>query len=847
MIDLAKLSAVLEGYKKYFPTHHNELYKWEAVEHFQKNWDIDAEDFDEMFTEATAKTDNLLASNYSYPRAMIQNFIKADSEMVRAMFKSLYNEETDLASRVEEFIEASEKMRSMYDDGTWKNHFQNTNAVSTYLWLRFPDKYYIYKYELFKSNAIELSSDYRPKHGGNAASMIGGFHMYDEICKAIKQDPDISVMLKDAYTPYCYPDPEMKTATIDVGFYMAKFFSKETAVDSSLTASDDSANSVDSVNTWLLSYNPKVYDWEAEEPDFNFDTMLRKVGEKRGFIIEWRCLSKKTKPGDRFFIVRLGVEPKGIMATGYVTCGGANQGVDDQGNVLANNLIEVCITDAIDFRTDPIISMDLLNKRYPNQKWNPQGSGISVDPEAAKWLIENWDSLAKGETSKTSNRRYWIYSPGERAAYWQAFYEEGIMAVGWDELGDLNAYSSREGMRKKLQELHGSSGSFSNDSLANWQFVHDIQPGDIVFVKRGMYYLVGCGVVMSDYIYDPSRESYQHIRKVQWTHSGEWEHPGKAVMKTLTDISQYTNYVSHLLEIFGIGEGNDTVTVKREPYSKKKFLDEVFMNSDQYDDLCALLKNKKNIILQGAPGVGKTFAANKLAYSIMGEVNDSRIEMVQFHQNYTYEDFVLGYRPDGSDFVLTEGVFFRFCQKATKDPENDYFFIIDEINRGNMSKIFGELLMMIEKDYRGRKTVLSYGGRSLSVPKNIYIIGMMNTADRSLAMIDYALRRRFCFFEMSPGFKSDGFIKYQKGIGNSKFDDLIDAICDLNKAILSDKTLGKGFCIGHSYFCNLLDCSVERLKSIVKYEIIPMLEEYWFDDENKLKHWSSTLLGIFDE
>ena len=847
MIDLAILSAVLEGYKAYFPAHHNELYKWEAVEHFQKNWDIDASDFGEMFTEATAKTDNLLASNYSFPRGMMQGFIEADSEMVREMFRSLYDEETDLATRVKDFMEAAEKMRSKYDDGTWKNHFQNTNAISTYLWLRFPDKYYIYKYELFKSNAKELSSDYMPKRDGSVASMIGGFHMYDEICEAIKQDPDVSSMLRDAYTPSCYPDPEMKTATIDVGFYMARYFSKENVAESVIQASNDFSINTGSVNTWLLSYNPRVYDWETEEPDYNFDTMLKKVSEKRGFVIEWRSLSKKTKVGDRFVIVRLGVEPKGIMATGYVTRGGAAQEVDRQGNELASNVIEICITDAIDYRTDPLISLDLLNKKFPKQIWNPQGSGISVDPEAAKWLLENWDSLANRGQSKSSSRRYWIYSPGERAAYWQAFYEEGIMAVGWDELGDLNAYSSREDMRKKLQELHESSGSFSNDSLANWQFVHDMQPGDIVFVKRGTYYLVGCGVVMSDYIYDPSRESYQHIRKVKWTHSGEWEHPGKAVMKTLTDISQYSDYVSHLLEIFGLGEGNDTATEKREPYNKEKFLDAVFMSSDQYDDLCALLKNKMNIILQGAPGVGKTFAANKLAYSIMGEVNDSRIEMVQFHQNYTYEDFVIGYRPDGSDFVLKEGVFFRFCQKAAKDPDNKYFFIIDEINRGNMSKIFGELLMMIEKDYRDRKTVLAYGARTLSVPKNLYIIGMMNTADRSLAMIDYALRRRFSFFEMSPGFKTDGFIKYQKGIGNSKLDEVIDVICDLNQAIISDKTLGKGFCIGHSYFCNLDDCSNDRLKTIVKYEIIPMLEEYWFDDENKLKHWSSTLLGMFNE
>ncbi len=278
-------------------------------------------------------------------------------------------------------------------------------------------------------------------------------------------------------------------------------------------------------------------------------------------------------------------------------------------------------------------------------------------------------------------------------------------------------------------------------------------------------------------------------------------------------------------------------------YTKDNFLEEVYMTGADYDKLSAMLLHKKNIILQGAPGVGKTFAARRLAWSIMGEKDESRIEFVQFHQNYSYEDFVMGYKPVEDRFERKNGVFYRFCQKAENQPGKAFFFIIDEINRGNMSKIFGELLMLIEKEYRGTKIALTYSDFPFSVPDNLYIIGMMNTADRSLAMIDYALRRRFSFFEMEPGFHSEGFMRYQSGLNNEKLNELIERVKELNQKIIADKSLGKGFCIGHSYFCNQTVCTDEWLDIIVNYEILPMLSEYWFDEPATLQRWESNLRG----
>lgn len=287
-----------------------------------------------------------------------------------------------------------------------------------------------------------------------------------------------------------------------------------------------------------------------------------------------------------------------------------------------------------------------------------------------------------------------------------------------------------------------------------------------------------------------------------------------------------------------IEEEAEIEAVGAELYTPADFLSEVYISKKEYESIVSLLHHKKNIILKGAPGVGKTFAAKRLAYSMMGEKDDSRVKTVQFHQSCSYEDFVEGYRPaEDGGFSLSDGIFKRFCSLARVNSDRDFFFIIDEINRGNLSKIFGELLMLIESDKRGEEYCadLIYSGDSFSVPENLYIIGMMNTADRSLAMIDYALRRRFAFYTMKPAFDDPTFKSQYENVSCELFHKAIAAVENLNKVILSDRSLGAGFEIGHSYFCKKPEEINDVLvKNIITYEIIPTIEEYWFDNADRL-------------
>ena len=655
MIDRKKFDNLVKAYQNYFTNHkgkngesywEEEEFKRRGIKTFQDNWDLDAQNLSDMIKHSLYGVSHMMVSQARFPEGMIEDFAEREPETVRAMFKNLFDENKDIVERFHSFKQKSADLLERVGNGA-KNHFQDERTIALYLWLRYPDKYYVYQYTQARNLSIALGSDHRIIKGRLDSNIREWLALYNEVTELMKQKPEVRSWETQGMTAEHYPDPEYRMLATDLAY---------------------------------------------------------------------------------------------------------------------------CYTERI------------LKEQKAEQEWEPKDYNPGI-------TVENWVSLLANnevyhESAKTVIERLLDY--GGQATCTQLAQKYG------DNANTYNV-NSIAFAKKVYEKTHCKLAEREDESVRWWSILYMGKKADKD--DDGVY------------IWKLRPELAEALKIVN----------GEEVPDEDTDTTEYT---------------------------KKDFLEEVFISEAKYDEMYAVLMRKQNIILQGAPGVGKTFAAKRLAYSIMGAKNDDHIQFVQFHQNYSYEDFVEGYRPAASGFVRTDGIFKRFCKDAADAPDEKFFFIIDEINRGNLSKIFGELLMLIEKDYRGQAATLPYSGRSFTVPKNLYIIGMMNTADRSLAMIDYALRRRFSFVDMEPGFDTDGFKEYL----NSKSSDTMKALVEEIKQLNDDikEKLGKGFCIGHSYFVFDEPCSDALLKSIVNYDILPMLAEYWFDDEEQYEMWASRLNGVFE-
>nr|DAY89703.1 MAG TPA: 5-methylcytosine-specific restriction enzyme subunit [Caudoviricetes sp.] len=796
MFDHSKFADVLVAYKQNFVSKQwgDEKYKWEAVKWFQDNWDVNAPDFAEMLNRSLDKTFNLLASNNNFPKGMIVGFAKSAPEEVRAMFIALFDESKDVFERMDAFKMQSSILLEKYGNGA-AQHYQYENAISTYLWLRYPDKYYIYKFGEVKTVASELESDYRFKKGAYADNIRNFLKLYDEISAALKEDTELVNLFQSQLTDTCYPDPELKTLTIDVGFYISRYYSQK-----------DSAP--DTTSWYGADFDPglSIEDWSKLLKDETVFTtgaleIMKRMKDYGGMA---SCTQLAVKYG----------ETKNFYNSGSVA--------------LARR---VCEATGVTPNTRDDGTTQWWTILYTARDAGKDEDGSFI------WKLRDELSAALDKADLSGIELYVAAAPGEQdRGYWWLNANPKIWSFADIAVGEVQSYT--------LYNENGNKRRIFQNFL-------DAKAGDMIigYESNPVKQIVAIGRVSAEQ--DGEKLFFEKVE-------GLTSPIDYATLKGCPELERMEYFQNPQGSLFKLtrGEYDFILDMIREEnpvateasidaYKKSDFLDEVYMTEKRYENLVAVLRNKKNIILQGAPGVGKTFAARRLAWSMMGEKDDSRIEFVQFHQNYSYEDFMMGYKPVEDGFELKYGIFYRFCQKAANQPDKEFFFIIDEINRGNMSKIFGELLMLIEKDYRGTKATLAYNGLSFSVPKNLYIIGMMNTADRSLAMIDYALRRRFSFFEVEPGFDSEGFIHYQNGLNNETLNELVNKVKDLNREISLDKSLGKGFCIGHSYFCGRDVCTEEWLHSIVDYDILPMLSEYWFDDANKLQRWENILQGVF--
>jgi 5-methylcytosine-specific restriction protein B len=504
----------------------------------------------------------------------------------------------------------------------------------------------------------------------------------------------------------------------------------------------------------------------------------------------------------------------------------------------------------------------MLEEEYPdaevnfyrspiNERWQQDPDHTTTKPEVPDETLLTADVAATwfGKKFPDSGRVWWL-STGTGGRTWPDLLKEGIALLNHGDLGDLAEYRSHDVMREELVKL-GLGRNPKHRSLALWQFSRVMQVNDLIIAQYGGLHIVGWGFVRADYTYDADRPEYPHSRAVEWhACNPPIIAPHRSIAKALTDFTPYMPFVHQVFS--RIDQGGGGPRPQPDPtYTIDTALEGVFVSRDQFHRILESIRLRRNLILQGPPGTGKTFIARRIAWCLIGQKKPDQVEQVQFHQSYSYEDFVQGYRPTASGgFSLKNGVFFEFCQRAKEKPDEIFVFIIDEINRGNLSRIFGELLMLMESDKRGSEYALkltySSDDERFFVPPNVYILGMMNTADRSLALVDYALRRRFAFEELIPAFGTDSFRDYLQEIGLDQ--SLIDTIDErmevLNEQIRDDNELGRGFQIGHSFFVPGDDdeLSDDWYKNVVRTQIQPLLQEYWFDAPERVEGAVNRLL-----
>ncbi len=882
---------LIKAYMEYMQKHRlsDEIYKWEAIKHFQNTWNAEAENFGAMFENAISHQINLM--NFR-AYSVIKHFCRNNPEELREMVLILYDEDYGIEERIKQFQKSAKELIAKTKP-EWKDS-QDERAISVYLTFRYPEKYIHYKNSFYQKLANSMDE--------KVAKPGKKFIHFQEMAAHFKDDillvnDDLLSLYREVLPANVYQDEQYNLLTQDVLYFMENRFEEV-------------------VNYWIFQCNPAIYNIENALQDYE--------------SISWSIKAHKNEimEGDKVILWVTGQE-SGCYALAKVDSEVYYDKDTDQRYYYEPHQAE-----ELD-RVDLLIEHNLWEAPIPKEL-------LLVQPAFEKFKAGNRGTNFKATKQEYDtilgliikeeymDRKYWLYAPGEKARFWDEFYEKGIMAIGWDELGDLKKYSSQDEIETRLRELSGVENRKYNDARACFEFLNAINTGDVIIPKKGNSHYLGYGIVTSDFYFDPERSTYHQVRNVDWKKKGEWEETnGPIVQKTLTDITKYPDYVNELIKLIGIEEGS----VVSEPIAKYGV---------------PIDKRAKNLILYGPPGTGKTYESIDLSVELVdGKASDDhksnklrfdelrtegQIEFITFHQNYAYEDFVVGLRPDPDSEVLHfrphKGIFYKICQLARenylaykqgkgkaisfeealdevlqpiqdddevevkmpsgkkfwlydttertmffrkangstkhslsintlKELENGsremysglkiyyqplidlvrqkrnkpgttteykkYVLIIDEINRANISRVFGELITLLEEDKRldgenELKVSLPNGEKNFTIPPNLFLVGTMNTADKSIALLDIALRRRFEFIGKYP--------KYNK---LTPF--VSEKLRKLNHAI-KDAKKSPDFMIGHAYFINKEDTD---FKQIMNYKVIPLLYEYFNGRETFVK------------